>query len=783
MKKKKACSDPGAAMDPTGPETSHETVRTAKSDADSVSAATAGTTSHANNDVFQSAKAPSTRSSLVAPSIGLDARAASDADVVKLGSDVVTVSQPRPASGLAASCPVSLGHQVEECFPKKESAEPAPSRVPSTTLLSLKYKICHSPVKTIAFVAAAVTAALAIVFALSVRFRREEGRRTNDEPFCCPERARHLARYVDRSLEPCADFARYVCSSGFRRDADQRPFNEYVAVERDVILGTTLHSDEYARFLGDLFRSCLRTLEHPRLLADELALGLIGTTGLKQAMTAGEVLNFFLVVSLKFSINTLLTVRKIDGEHGKLSSIQLVPYDIRLNDSQLEFFDFGLDTIVDRFNGKLNTTASPAQVVSIDTQLRGQYPSELHPSKLPIDEIGRLLPSYSRDRWVKDMTHFGWPEVASVTELLVYGTVYVSTIFKTLLNTKNWPAAFAYLLAYTAAGAYSDFDVSPQKAPPSSASNACLRATVDNMPNAWQFTYARIFSSHEKNARVNATFHAVLSAVIADVEESTLSPDKISVARNVLLGAVLIPPPTHLVLPDTTGVFANADRFGLAYYSALDHEFQLTRALTLLGLPRGIDAQRPASMFGHRVIPSAAFYPFLDFDGPAATARIDNMAVMGTSFAQLLWTAVKKSFLNHSWGAEAFSKLSTCMSFPADGIKDDVTVADKATSVVSRPFDAVRLLSINSVLRAMQGLPQAADWHRPRPSWSDWNLSHAQFFYVRHVFFACFFSGESLTARLLMEDANAALAYVGDFAEAFSCTPDSPTMNKRACLV
>ncbi|KAL1467040.1 hypothetical protein MTO96_005903 [Rhipicephalus appendiculatus] len=517
----------------------------------------------------------------------------------------------------------------------------------------------------------------------------------------------------------------------------------------------------------------------------ELAAGLAETTGLKPDMTAGEVLNYFLHVSLKFHTESLLVVEKPGRD---LPSLRLMPYDIRLNKSQLELFGIALDAVVDRFNAEFNTSVSSADVIALDSKLRLEYSPESAFEKFRIDQIGELIPSYTSQRWVKDLASFGWSDVANVIELYVRDHVQVTAIFNTLLDKENGPAVFGYLLAYTVACAYSGFDTRWELQLPSSVSSACLRNSLEKFHNTWQLTYARMFASPERTALVNATFRFVLEAVIADVQNSSLSALEKLQAVNVLSGVTIVPPPREVVIPGASNaLLPTSEDFGLAYYSGLEHEFSLTKGLTLLGMPHGIDQHRPATMFDLRVFPSAVFYPYMDFDNPTSSAAVSNMPVMGMSFAQLLWAAVVKSLRGSSGSSRAFSELHECASFRNDdkGAEDNSntsvsTGTDDSGSGGQRPFDIVPLLALKSVLRTM-GVSKAG-WHERRLSWSDWNLSHAQFFYDRYVFFTCFF-GEKREPRLIMEDVNAVLAYVRDFAKAFACSGSSAMMKKRPCFV
>ncbi|KAH7956074.1 hypothetical protein HPB52_005991 [Rhipicephalus sanguineus] len=668
--------------------------------------------------------------------------------------------------------------------PGPGTAKPAKKPAKGSATPSRPSVLSRSPQIVLCFVVATVIALWTMY--LSSGMIIPQGIRVEQPPFCCPEEASHLAKYVDESTQPCTDFASYVCAKGFRGGVDaDRPFNVHEAVERDFILGTTLHNDEYARFLSLIFRSCLQTLRYPWSLAMELAVGLAETTGLKPDMTAGALLNYFLHVSLKFHTESLLVVEKPGGD---LPSLRLMPYDIRLNKSQLELFGLALDAVVERFNAMFNTSVSNADVIALDSKLNRESSSKSAFEPFRIDRIGDLIPSYTSERWVKDLTSFGWSDVANLTELHVRDHVQVAAIFKTLLDKENEPAVFAYLLAYTVACAYSGFDTRWELMLPSSVSSACLRNSLEKFHNTWQLTYARIFASPERTALVNATFRFVLDEVVADVLGSNLSALEKSQAVSVLMGVTIVPPPREVIFPAAPSApLPTSEDFGLAYYSGLEHEFLLTQALTLLGMPHGTDRHRPATMLDHRVIPSSVFYPYMDFDGPISSTVVSNMPVMGMSFAQLFWTAVVKSFRGSSGRSKALSELHECASFrnddkgaDANGNTSVSTSTDDSASVGQRPFDIVPLLALRSVLRAM-GVPKAG-WHEHRLSWSDWNLSHAQFFYDRYVFFTCFF-GEKREPRLIMEDVNAVLAYVRDFAEAFACSDSSVMMKKRACSV
>ncbi|KAH6932221.1 hypothetical protein HPB50_003729 [Hyalomma asiaticum] len=778
-------------MKPGEPEASQETARTEWSSAYSGAGTTAGTASAVTTDVYVSASAPSLQSAQAFTSVspgrrsgrGRDSAQAQESSKGNACTAPQAAAPSSPFGGRYLSLSSRLASLVGH-FNKRAPGKAEPSKrpcVPSTS--SPASLLSRSPLIILCFVLATVT--VLWTMALSSGMLRRKGRTVDYPPFCCPEEAGLLAKYVDETMQPCHDFASYVCAKGFRRDADSdRPFNIHEVVERDFILGSALHSDEYARFLGLLFRSCLRTLGHPRHLAVELAEGLAETTGLKQDMKAGEILNYFLHVSLKFHTESLLVVEKPSRD---LPFLRVMPYDISLNKSHLELFGLALDAVVDRFNAKFNTSISSTHVIALDSNLRREYSPESEFKILRIDRIGDLVPSYTSERWTKDLTRFGWSDVANVVELHVRDHARIAAIFETLLNKQNRPAVFAYLLAYTVACAYAGFNMRWEIMLPSTVSSACLRSSVQKLHNTWQLTYARIFASAERTARVNATFRFVLEAVVADIADSSLSTLEKSQALSLLMGVTIAPPPREVIFPGASNsLLPTSEDFGLAYYSGLEHEFSLTQALTRLGMPHGIDRHRPATMLDLRVIPSPVFYPYMDFDGPTASAAVSNMPVMGASFAQLLWAALEKSFRESSGRSKAFGKLHKCTSFRDDNSGFDandttsVSSADDKASVGERPFDIVPLLALRSVLRAM-GVPKAG-WYERRLSWSDWNLSHAQFFYDRYAFFTCFF-GENREPRLIMEDVNAALAYVQDFAKAFACSDSSAIMKKRACFV
>ncbi|KAH8041231.1 hypothetical protein HPB51_014379 [Rhipicephalus microplus] len=506
-------------MSPAERDASKETARTEWSSVYSGAGVTAGAASLATTDAYVSATTASFRSAQdsTQTTVGRCSGRRRDSAPAEVRSE----GRNHTTTRAAAHSPSSTGHPLPLSVHLAKFAGP-PNKPPSGTGEPAKKLVQVSPMLSRASVLS----------------------RVDQPPFCCPEEASHLAKYVDESTQPCTNFANYVCAKGFQGGTDvDRPFNVHEAVERDFILGTTLHDDEYAKFLSSMFHSCFLTLQYPWSLVVEIALGLVETTGLKPVMTTGEVLNYFLHVSLKFHTASLLVVELLGGDRP---SLRLMPYDIRLNKSQLELFGVALDTVIDRFNAKFNTNT------------------------FRIERIGELIPSYTSEQWVKDLTSFGWSDVANVVELLIRDHVQVAAIFKILLEKINEPVVFAYLLAYTVACAYSGFHTRWELLLPSSVSSACLHNSLEKFPNTWQLTYTRIFASPERTTLVNATFQFVLKAVIADVLESNLSALEKTQAVNVLSAVTMVPPPRDVIIPGASNApLPTSEDFGLSYYSGL----------------------------------------------------------------------------------------------------------------------------------------------------------------------------------------------------------------------
>ncbi|KAL3191567.1 hypothetical protein MRX96_059666 [Rhipicephalus microplus] len=463
-------------MSPAERDASKETARTEWSSVYSGAGVTAGAASLATTDAYVSATTASFRSAQdsTQTTVGRCSGRRRDSAPAEVRSE----GRNHTTTRAAAHSPSSTGHPLPLSVhlakfagppnkPPSGTGEPAKKLVQVSPMLSRASVLSRSPLLVLCFVVTAVIALWTMY--LSARMIIRQNCRVDQPPFCCPEEASHLAKYVDESTQPCTNFANYVCAKGFQGGTDvDRPFN------------------------------------YPWSLVVEIALGLVETTGLKPVMTTGEVLNYFLHVSLKFHTASLLVV-ELPGED--LPSLRLMPYDIRLNKSQLELFGVALDTVIDRFNAKFNTNVSSADVTELDSKLHREFSSKSAFETFRIEQIGELIPSYTSEQWL---------------------------------------------------------------------------------------TYTRIFVSPERTTLVNATFQFVLKAVIADVLESNLSALEKTQAVNVLSAVTMVPPPRDVIIPGASNApLPTSEDFGLSYYSGLEHEFLLTKEMTLLGMPHGIYRHRP----------------------------------------------------------------------------------------------------------------------------------------------------------------------------------------------
>ncbi|KAH9363948.1 hypothetical protein HPB48_007286 [Haemaphysalis longicornis] len=620
-------------------------------------------------------------------------------------------------------------------------------------------------------VAAFLTAALfaaTLAYALFTAAHRSPLRGT-PSPFCCPEEAETMARYVNFSANPCTDLFTYVCQNhpgGLSLTDTGQQAAERVIMTASQSEGAT--KGKAGQFLTAYFKSCVEAVSRRELFLSDLAYGLV--RAMQEVVLKPDTRNamaYFIVMSFKYQLPSW--IRAFVFSPGEIQlEVNLTTTRQTLSLEQLEALEVALKETT-------NVTVQGAEALRIKSSLYDSFPN-LHWIARMRNYL--LDDTFDRDVWsveeFKDgLSIFGY----SVNAVRVRGARAVKAIYDVFAApaTEIGDGVKAvFLLWKSADSAISQFHLSNVHSP-EIRFLTCRQSTTE-MSGLWGIFLEELYAHPEKQRMATAVFAAVKDAVYGDCRASNIFEAEdaahleiffrhVSILNSIGGGEFAAPVP----IPDQNftvnllkgrGYAKEFNRKASGHRSKTSNEdlFEYYRNNSLLYfLPHVYKNAIPGSSFRSNLL---------------------NMAVLGRVMTESLWHVVLHDI---NWGSRTkdnIRRLAICFHRSYRVKKADSQISDRASNVPASLVEALRTaadaLGLASTLKAFERL----NWHNVKPAWSLRYWSHAQLFYIFSTVHRCPDKWSSEKVKHL----NSVVMEVEDFSKAFRCSNRASSENRSRCI-
>ncbi|KAH7959893.1 hypothetical protein HPB49_014764 [Dermacentor silvarum] len=601
--------------------------------------------------------------------------------------------------------------------------------------------------------------AAAMVFAVVyVHERRRNRKQASDTGFCCPDEAREIAVYVNRSVSPCQDFFAYACSSAIS-DALSLEATVRAQLSEAMITGVmpgNVAMREAGRFLNAYYQTCVHAILKHESFASSLASAVLRhTTGLLSKADSLSAMTFIVAVSLRYYLPSVISIKYRGVASLYLGRSLICPIDNRSLDD--------LVTTVQAINGNTNMSAPLKQVIRMTARLCHKFRGKVLSSSY---DVRNNSSAFNHEVWnIEDLRAavetYGFT-LDDVDVIDVEGARTIRHLYELFTDDAHPSSKAAYLLWHTVVSGLRAFDV--ETGTVSSRVFEICSNSIIKLSGLWGLFQAELLTSDEKDVQARTIFAAIRDTAYEQFKSSpffeTEDVDELKrFLKNVNLLLPLFMSKASIPVPSATPDFAQNLLNGRAY------NLELRRArLSILAADRMLSYREVKIVEDRYLLLLPNMYNFIRTG--SSTSKLPNMAVLGQLLAESLWVM---AFYNINWKPRTQVNIEKFMDcFVKTYLKDVMYDADAENTIYSA-------LGLSTVLGALN----STEWHTVKIAWSLWRLSDAQFLYVLNSYHRCPKSS-STAARAQI---NVPLMYNEDFAKAYKCSSDSPMVQTHQCLL
>ncbi|KAH6928753.1 hypothetical protein HPB50_019236 [Hyalomma asiaticum] len=611
------------------------------------------------------------------------------------------------------------------------------------------------------FVAGAISVSLVVVATVAVVVYMHQRQRSSWKPaeiaFCCPDEAREISMYVNKSVSPCNDFFAYVCS-GTIRDSVSVEAGVRQQLQAAIVTGVMpagVAMQDAGRFLNAYYKTCVHAILHHQSFASSLASALLRLThGLLRKAGSRDAMTFSATMSLRYSLSSVMRVTHQRAHRLHLAESVICRTDKHVLDD--------LTTVAWVLSNKTDLAETSWRTFAMATELCDKVPARA--STKTYDDPTRSG-TFSREVWdvadivaAGDALGFAWGELE---EIEVRGTGTVRRLYKLFNNGSDRNSKGAYLLWHAVVSGMREFDID------TGAISARLfevcTGSITKLSGLWRLFQAELLTSPEKDMQATNVFATIKKTAFDQLKSSPLvAPEDIDELKSVFENVSLLLPvfsnKASLATPAATPDFAENMLMGRAY----DLDLRQARLSILSG--KQLFSYRQVNIVDNRyIILLSNAYNFIRTG--STISKLPNMAVLGQLFAETLWLLAFNAINWKATTAANIENFSDC--FAETYLEDGISDSDAERSFYSA-------LGLSTVLRALN----STEWHKIKAAWSLWRLSEAQFFYILSSHHRC---PKTLSTGARMQ-INVPLMCMDDFAKAYRCSNDSRMVKRDRCL-
>lgn len=607
-----------------------------------------------------------------------------------------------------------------------------------------------SPTLSIAFAIGIPFVTGIILWFVADHLQQHLSHATVPRPFCCPEEARQLYLSANTALDPCGNFTGYVCFNfdkggrSPRRDLRSRPLEDIL---RDA--PTSSSPRDPSKTLAAFFRSCATYRWTTESLLSEVTSAIIRYGDVKVSMRALDILRFCLLMSVKYHIGAIFSVRRS------------VTWDPRWNLTTRFRLSVGQDTMTEFrrncphciryvlkiFRSKLGSNITEDDLQRLSAQILMPTSDDNINERGNTSLLGDIFESITLDNWLHILQNASL-DTGSIAGASVKYARHLRTVMRILSNPANQPASIAFMVAFSTFEFVENMNVRTTLSPEGTPQIEYCKQSLVSLQHACEQLSGHHASSEAKDQQLREIYASVIQYIerLATSGKIFQAEDH-EAARSLLRGLELLLPRDYafpdVPLPGLTDSYIQ-NYFAMQGYESLAKESKLR--LHVMGQPRKRALHLTLSA-GNKILVPPEYYEHLrEAD---KSPWLSNLPWLGTNMAAFIWGLL---FEEASW------RNGTLRAIKAF---EDCTRAEYFNSG-SAPSLVSALKSVHKMVLESVG---GNDFDQAKHVWNTWNLSLNQFLFMRFVH-TCLCDNKW---GIYNFDVNAVLQRLLEFRVAFAC--------------
>ncbi|KAH7945250.1 hypothetical protein HPB49_008663 [Dermacentor silvarum] len=502
-----------------------------------------------------------------------------------------------------------------------------PVTPPKNTCNRAFFAVCAGAVSLATIMAIVIL----IVYATVAEVRRKQPSDTKIHSFCCPHEVEKMSRYLNTSVEPCADFFAYVCSSSVELSRSQVTSVD-IRLMSAVITGAmpkNVTTAKAGRFLNSFYRTCVKTISNRESFTTSLVSALLQEVGdLLSHVDSRKVMLFIMTAAYKYSIRSVLQVSYKVAERFILRIGAVCHTEARF----LHYLNAAVDALKRTTNSAATTTGTAILAATICEQLEGRG------KEFTVYYLSNGSSDFSREVWnIGDveaaMNALGF--TLDVKYIKVEGVEKIRLLYDIFSYTSGDTNA-AYLLWHAVVRVIVQLNIyhsSPEFTP--QVSETCTKNAL-TLYELWELFQAEILTTAGKDVEVRVIFSLIKGTVHEQIKRISLieaeDAEKLDkFFENVRLVTPMAESRASVPVPKDTQDFAVNFFKGRRF----NHEVRIAR-LSKFSVTTTPVRYRNIKIWGDRYIllPPTVY----DFIRTGPNSLLPNMAILGQLLADSLWS-------------------------------------------------------------------------------------------------------------------------------------------------
>ncbi|KAL1483738.1 hypothetical protein MTO96_032982 [Rhipicephalus appendiculatus] len=572
--------------------------------------------------------------------------------------------------------------------------------------------------------------------------------------FCCIDGARRLTQSINSSIDPCVNFTGYVCYNASRNrstvmDLHQQLLEDILTTRPNA---ATTWTSPAASTLSGFYKSCLVMPWSKEGILRNLTSIVLEKGHIQASMTAKEILDFFLKMSLQYRLPAAIDIE----EKFTLNTLNNATARIDISQPRYAISELGtrcndcIALVLQQFNSKIGCNVSEVGLLRFGSKMPVNKNRTAPTETGDFGELADLFQSVSLVEW-KNALLAANVDLREIDRVDVEGKPQLRNFMSSLSSPPNQPTSIAFIVTYSVLSSYGHFMSDLSHEAGGSQEVFCNRR-VHGLAHTWEQLRSDMSSNIGKSWEIHVIFEVVIKAISRSVTNSSLfaAADHLA-AKAFLRSLTLLLPHEYAVAdnhpPNMTLVYLR-DHFNM-----LEYEQWLIRKKTkihVFGSPE-LRVHQLTLSAGHKVLVPTSFYHDLTLHSESSVMH--NLPWLGTNIAYFVWDLL---VFQISWTKATARNLIDMRQCLRQSRAQPGTVSRRSVLLV---------LAMKSLLNSLD----QTDLYVPRTLDARWRLSHGQFFFLRMVERSWCHRDHSALRTVQWVEMNSAFEMTPEFSEAFHC--------------